>query len=62
MNQTDFHDYWSFLHNMYTERKKDINSCDIEFSQVVWFNFGVGRIFVDGRMQEESHPQEVWLR
>ena len=27
---------------MYVERKTDIDECEVEFSKVLWFNFGVG--------------------
>ena len=37
-----FYDHWSYLHNMYAERKTDIDECEVEFSKVLWFNFGVG--------------------
>ena len=40
--QSGFYDYWSYLHNMYAESKTDIDECEVEFSKLLWFNFGVG--------------------
>ena len=48
---------------MYVERNKDINGLNIEFSKVVWFNFGIGEELVEGNvLQKKKHPLETWLR
>ncbi len=64
MDQSGFYDFWSYLHNMYAERKTDIDECEIiEFSKALWFNFGVGEeLTAEGTLQEKEHPQEVWIR
>ena len=63
MEQSGFYDYWSYLHNMYAERKTDIDECEVEFSKVLWFNFGLGEErTAAGLLQEKKHPQEVWIR
>ena len=62
VTQSEFYKYWSYLHNFYAERKKDIDGCDVEFSKVTWFNFGVGEEMVNRCMKEEKHPHEVWIR
>ena len=63
MEQSGFYDYWAYLHNMYAERKTDIDECEVEFSKAMWFNFGVGEeLTAAGILQEKNHPQEVWIR
>lgn len=63
MEQSGFYDHWSYLRNMYAERKTDIDECEVEFSKVLWFNFGVGEeLTAAGILQEKKHPQEVWIR
>lgn len=62
MDQDQFFDYWSFLQNMYVERKIDNEGNPIEFTKVMWFNFGIGDEIVNGQLQETSHPLQVWIR
>ena len=48
---------------MYAERKTDIDECEVEFSKMLWFNFGLGEErTAPGLLQEKKHPQEVWIR
>ena len=62
MEQRNFRNYWSYFHNMYAERKRDVDGFNVEFSRAVWFNFGIGEEVVDGRLQEKEHVLEVWVR
>jgi hypothetical protein len=64
MQQEYFRDYWSYLHHMYTDRNKDTSGQSIEFSKVVWFNFGIGEEIDDTctTLYQKEHPTEVWLR
>lgn len=47
---------------MYTEPNKVEDGKLLEFSKVVWFNFGIGEELVDGDTIEREHPYtvQVW--
>ena len=62
MSQDYFFDYWEFLKNMYIERNVDIEGNQIQFSKILWFNFGVGEELIDGQIHQTQHPLEVWVR
>lgn len=62
MQQENFHDHRSHLHSLYTERNKDANGVPLEFTKVVWFNFGIGEESVDGTLEMKEHFNEVWVR
>ena len=47
---------------IYTEHTKDVDGNPLEFSKVVWFNFGIGEEVVNGVIHQQEHPQEVWVR
>ena len=58
MKQELFRNHQIQLRQIYTERTKDVNGKPLEFSKVVWFNFGIGEV-VNGVIQKLEHPQEV---
>ena len=63
MQQEYFRNYYTHLHQMFTERSKGPNGEPFDFSKVVWFNFGVGEeVGENGVIKTVEHPQEVWLR
>ena len=62
MQQELFHNHQIQLRNIYTERTKDVDGKSLEFSKVVWFNFGIGEEVVNGVTQKREHSQEVWVR
>lgn len=62
MQQEWFQNHWTHLRQLYTERNKDIDGRPLEFSKIVWFNFGVGEVSICGAVEERMHPQEVWAR
>ena len=43
-------------------KESDIDEVNVEFSKIVWFNFGIGEEVVDSRLQEKEHISEVWVR
>ena len=59
MQQELFHNHQIQLRQIYTEHTKDVNGKPLEFSKVVWFNFGIGEEVVNGVIQKLEHPQEV---
>ena len=62
MQQEYFREHQKHLHQLYTERNTDIDGRPLEFSKVVWFNFGVGEEPVNGAIEKREHPQQVWVR
>lgn len=42
MEQSSFHDYRQHLRKLYTERTRDLDKKPLDFSSIVWFNFGRG--------------------
>ena len=62
MKQHFFRDYHSHLRKLYTERNKDEDKQNLDFKNIVWFNFGKGEKEVDGKMLLCDHPKEVWVR
>ena len=62
MHQDCFGNHRDHLRHMYTERNKDVEGKPLEFSKVLWFNFGVGEMLVNGAVERRQHPQEVWAR
>ena len=62
MQQSNFRNYRDHLRKQYTERTKDLDNKPLNFSDAVWFNFGVGEKLVDGKQVELEHPNEVWIR
>ena len=62
MQQSDFKDFRTHLRKLYTERSKDVNDKPINFSDAVWFNFGKGEKFADGKLTEIDHSNVVWIR
>lgn len=62
MQQENFHDHHSYLHNLYTEQNKDASGRPLEFSKVLWFNFGVGEELVNGTLEMKEYFDEVWVR
>lgn len=61
MEQADFRDYRSHLGRTYTERNEDTQKQPLKFSSAVWFNFGEGDQYIDGKIVHVSHPHEVWV-
>ena len=59
MQQENFHDNHSHLRNLYKERNKDANGRPLEFSRVLWFNFGVGEKMMNGTLEMKKHFEEV---
>ena len=62
MKQAFFRDYRQHFRQMYTERSKDDKNEPLDFSKVVWFNFGKGEKLVNGKLVEVDHPKNVWIR
>ena len=62
MNQGCFRDYKEHLGQLYTERSQDVNQQQLKFHSAVWFNFGRGEKYVDGKLVMMEHYQEVWVR
>ena len=62
MQQELFCNHQIQLRQLYTERTKDVDGKPLEFSKVVWSNFGFGEEVVNGVIQQREHPQEVWVR
>lgn len=46
---------------MCTEQSKDEEKQNLDFQNVVWFNFGKGEIERDGKLVLIDHPKEVWV-
>ena len=62
MEQTFFRDYRQHLRKLYTERNQDIDKQPLDFSRIVWFNFGKGEKVIAGKVTMVDHPMEVWVR
>lgn len=62
MEQSSFRDYRRHLRKLYTERSHDINKQPLDFSRILWFNFGKGEKVQDGKVIVVDHPQKVWAR
>ena len=62
MQQSNFRNYRDHLRKQYTEQTKDLDNKPLNFSDAVWFNFGMGEKLVDGKQVELEHPNEVWIR
>lgn len=62
MKQEYFGNHRNHLHQMYTERNKTDDGRPLEFSKVLWFNFGIGEQLVNGAIERTEHPKEVWVR
>ena len=62
MQQSNFRNYRDHLRKQYTEQTKDLDNKPLNFSDAVWFNFGVGEKLVDGKQVELEHPNELWIR
>ena len=62
MQQGCFHNHRDHLRHLYTERNKAEDGKPLEFSKVVWFNFGIGEECVNGVLEKREHPKEVWVR
>lgn len=66
MEQKYFHNYKEKLGQLYTTRDKDIDGKPLEFSKVVWFNFGVGEERVESMgsrsLVRKERAYEVWVR
>ena len=58
MQQSNFRNYRDHLRKQYTERTKDLDNKPLNFSDAVWFNFGVGEKLVDGKQVELEHPND----
>ena len=59
MQQDCFRNHRDHLRQMCTERNKADDGGPLEFSKVVWFNFGKGEEFVNGERLEWEHPNDV---
>ena len=62
MKQAFFCDYRKQLRKMYTERNKDEDKQNLDFQNIVWFNFGKGEKEINGELVQVDHPKEVWVR
>jgi hypothetical protein len=62
MQQGCFHNHRDHLRHLYTECNKAEDGKPLEFSKVVWFNFGIGEECVNGVLEKREHPKEVWVR
>ena len=62
MKQEYFRNHRDHLRQMYTERSKAEDGKPLEFSKVMWFNFGIGEECVDGVKKRVEHPKVVWVR
>ena len=62
MKQDCFRNHRDHLRQLYTERNKADDGRPLEFSKVMWFNFGTGEEIVAGDRVEQEHPNEVWVR
>ena len=62
MQQEYFRDNRKHLCQMYAKHDKDRDGRPLQFSKVVWFNFGVGEEHENGAIVKREHPQEVWVR
>ena len=62
MEQSSFRDYRQHLRKLYTERSQDMDKRPLDFSHIVWFNFGKGEKVLEGKVTIVDHPKEVWVR
>lgn len=62
--QSAFMNYSTWLRKTYRETRKDIFSKAYRFSDVMYFNFGIGERVdpIDGIVKTFRHPNCVWLR
>ena len=61
MEQGYFYDFRQHLRKMYTERNKDEDKQNLDFHNIVWFNFGKGERETNGKLVLIDHPIEVWV-
>ena len=64
MEQYQFRWYSEWLRTKYTESRKDVNGKAFLFSEISYFNFGVGERVSpdDGIVKTYSHNGTVWMR
>ena len=62
IQQDFFRNHRDHLRQIFTERNKADDGNALEFSKVVWFNFGIGEECVNGVMKKIEHPKVVWVR
>ena len=62
MTQSTFRDFRGNLRNLYTERSKDKCNKPLDFASAVWFNFGLGELYIDSQLKYFEHQEEVWVR
>ncbi len=62
MEQSFFRDYRTHFRKLYTERTSDIDKKPLDFSHIVWFNFGKGEVDCNGKVELQDHRDEVWTR
>jgi hypothetical protein len=62
MKQSNFRDYRGHLGKTYTERDEDTQKQNLKFSSALWFNFGQGKTYLNGKVVQVDHPHEVWVR
>ena len=62
MEQTSFRNHRQHLRKLYTERSQDTDKQPLDFSRIVWFNFGKGEKVQEGKVIMVDHPKEVWVR
>ena len=64
MKQDQFHCYSKWLRTKYAEQRKDVYGQPYRFSDMVYFNFGLGERIdpADGTVRTFRHPGVVWMR
>ena len=55
MKQAYFYDYRKQLRKIYTERNKDEDKHNLDFQNIVWFNFGKGEKEIDGEITQKKY-------
>ena len=62
MEQRAFRNYRQHLGKLYIERNKESKMKPLDFSNILWFNFGKGERMLNGKLTTFNHPDEVWVR
>ena len=62
MEQSAFRNYREHFGKLYTEQNKDSKMKPLDFSYILWFNFGKGKWILNGKLTTFNHPDEVWVR